>query len=397
MLWEICGENNAGKTQLALQLSLAVQLPPERGGVSGSACYVTTREALQTDRLQQMMDQHPVLSGESCGLSDVYTLKAFSFGALCRILTDLFPTFADSRMDVAGLKPAKLLLIDTFTDFFDSSRHTEYEDLKQRARDLRQTSLLLHRLASKYQLAVVLLAATRASNSHFDGRDPSPRELSYADQECWFSRGHSLRGEETHEAILGHVWPSQVNARIMMTRTLRRRSRHEVDPNFRDSANGRAAKRRRLDSSQPFAGPSQSAGEEQLAYRHLSVIFSSAAPVASCDYVILEQGVVAFTPEEPPPSTFLYALPAASQPSSTPWSSQIAPPHTTAPTPGIVQAPDPPVEEEDEEESLWRLTQDHGDLFDQMGQEAEKEAEAEEGPPAEDHGASSDSDYYWNE
>ena len=54
-------------------------------------------------------------------------------------------------------------------------------------------------------------------------------------------------------------------------------------------------------------------------------------------------------------------------------------------------------EEEDEEESFWRLTQDHGDLFDQLGQEAEKEAEAEEGPPAEDHGASSDSDYYWNE
>ena len=112
----------------------------------------------------------------------------------------------------------------------------------------------------------------------------------------------------------------------------------------------------------------------------------------------VEQGVVAFPPEEPLPSTFLYATPVASQPSSTPWSSPIGPPEASAPPPENRQASAslPPLEE-DEEESFWRLTQDHGDLFDQLGQEAEKEAEAEEGPPAEDHGASSDSDYYWNE
>ena len=154
-----------------------------------------------------------------------------------------------------------------------------------------------------FRSAIVLLAATRTSQPHFDGQDPSPREISYADQERWFSRGYSLRGEETHEATLGHAWPNQLNARIMMTRTLRTRSRHEVDPDMRDSVGGRAAKRRRLDSSQSQSSTawSQSVGDEQLAYRHLSVIFSSAAPVASCDYVILEQGVVAFPPEEPLP------------------------------------------------------------------------------------------------
>ncbi|KAI1787944.1 hypothetical protein LXA43DRAFT_895572 [Ganoderma leucocontextum] len=397
MLWEICGENNAGKTQLALQLSLAVQLPRTEGGVCGSACFVTTRETLQTERLQQIIDHHPILSSDSCGLSDIYTLKAGSFGALTRILTDLFPTFVTSRASATSVKPAKLLIIDTFTDLFDSSKHPEYEDLKQRARDLRQVSLLLHQLASTYQLAVVLLGATRTSHPRFDSHDHSPGELSCDDQERWFSRGHSLRGEETHEAILGPIWSNQLNARIMMTRTLRTRSRHEVDPKMRDSEDLRAAKRRRLGPSQPPS--SQATGDEQLAFRHLSVVFSSVAPAASCDYVILEQGVVAFPPEEAPPSTFLYASPAASQSSNTPWSSQVG--GSPAPLPASVSTAGrtvvAAVEEEDEEESLWRLTQEHGDLFDQLAQETEKEVEAEEGPPAEDHGASSDSDFYWND
>ncbi|PIL23793.1 hypothetical protein GSI_13544 [Ganoderma sinense ZZ0214-1] len=340
---------------------------------------------------------------EICGenLSDIHTLKATNFGTLTRILTDLFPTFANSRASVAGVKPAKLIIIDTFTDLFDSSRHPEYEDLKQRARDLRQASLLLHQIASSYQLAVVLLGSTRTSHPRFDGQDHSPGELSCDDQERWFSRGRSLRGEETHEALLGPIWSNQLNARIMMTRTLRMRSRHEVDPRIRDSEDARTAKRRRLDSTQAssIATSLQAAGDEQLAFRHLSIVFSSVAPPASCDYVILEQGLVAFPPEEPPPSTFLYASPAASQTSSTTWSSQAGVPlvpnlHPRPPDERSVTAA---VEEEDEEESLWRLTQEQGDLFDQLAQEEEKAVEAEEGPPAEDHGASSDSDFYWDD
>lgn len=381
-----------------------MQLPRSHRGACGSACYVTTRETLQTERLQQILDHHPILSSDSCGLSDIYTLKATNFGTLNRILFDLFPTFARSQAGAISMKPARLLIIDTFTDLFDSSKHPEYEDLKQRARDLRRTSLLLHHLASTYQLAVVLLGATRTSHPSFDGQDHSPGELSCDDQERWFLRGHSLRGEETHEALLGPIWSIQLNARIMMTRTLRTRSRHEVDPRVLDSDDARAAKRRRLDSSQPssFATPSlQAAGDEQLAFRHLSVVFSSFAPVASCDYVILEQGLVAFPSEEPPPSTFLYASPVTSQTSGTPWSSQVGGPPAPLPSPvaiaGRTVSVAAAVGEEDEEESLWRLTQEQGDLFDQLAQEEEKAVEAEEGPPAEDHGASSDSDLYWDD
>ncbi|KAF9653174.1 hypothetical protein BDM02DRAFT_3070359, partial [Thelephora ganbajun] len=35
MVWEFVGESASGKTQLAMQLSLLVQLPPELGGLSG--------------------------------------------------------------------------------------------------------------------------------------------------------------------------------------------------------------------------------------------------------------------------------------------------------------------------------------------------------------------------
>ncbi|KAF5926473.1 hypothetical protein HPG69_018376 [Diceros bicornis minor] len=58
---ELAGRSSAGKTQLALQLCLAVQLPRRHGGLEAGAVYVCTEDVFPNKRLQQLIAQQPCL------------------------------------------------------------------------------------------------------------------------------------------------------------------------------------------------------------------------------------------------------------------------------------------------------------------------------------------------
>jgi hypothetical protein len=51
---EMFGEAGAGKTALALQISLQTQLPPEKGGLGGKTCYIATEGSFPMKRLAQL-------------------------------------------------------------------------------------------------------------------------------------------------------------------------------------------------------------------------------------------------------------------------------------------------------------------------------------------------------
>ena len=275
-----------GKTLLALQLSLYVQLPPLHGGVSGSTFFISTGEDLltETERLYQMLNQHPRLFSEHCSLRHVHFRQVFNYKSLENMLEVEFPRIAAHKMSTEGAKPIKLLVIDLFSDLFDVRKHPQYDDLPLRARHLRKIGQFAHKYAQTYNLSVVFLGGTRPSPPRIAGGDSAPDRLRYSDQARWFARAHSgLVNEDTNEGILGHVWPNQLNARAMLSRTLR-----TVDVEDVEYTLGRACRRR--DSKPPL--------------RRLSVIFSSAAPPASCDYVILDEGLVGFTAGPPPPSPY---------------------------------------------------------------------------------------------
>ena len=406
-----------------------------------------------------MVNCHPRLSSEFCGLEGVYTQKARNYSILVRLLTEMFSSDINNR---SRAKRPKLLIIDTFSDFFDDAKDPTYEDRFERGKHLREISLLLHRLAATHHIAVVLLSEARPTYVRIEGHDNGPGELLYTDQERWFSRAHSIPGEDAHESALGLVWPNQVNARIMMSRTARTRPRTEVDPRARSSyssSNGdgeRAGKRIRLDT-----GPL----DEPIPFRRLSVIFSSVAPTASCDYVVLDQGVVGFAVVEPPPSTFMYPTPTppppssapatqahvittasrlsqgpstpshhtlpssasgssdptsaaeASQPStSTPYALALSSPPSTSPLHATTPAIPSEDMQDDDEELYWRHTQVDDHVFSKFADQLEAilpmtaasatevEEDAEDGPlpdelEVDDGGghASSDSEHYWND
>jgi DNA repair protein RadA len=51
---EFYGEYGSGKSQFCHQLCVNVQLPPERGGLSGGALYVDTENTFRLERIIQM-------------------------------------------------------------------------------------------------------------------------------------------------------------------------------------------------------------------------------------------------------------------------------------------------------------------------------------------------------
>ncbi|KAI0303391.1 P-loop containing nucleoside triphosphate hydrolase protein, partial [Multifurca ochricompacta] len=268
MIWELAGEGASGKTQLALQLSLLVQLPVTQGGLNGSACYLTTSTSLPTPRLIELLHENPLLLGSHCNLDNVQTSVIKSVNSLLYVLSQVLPATIDAAK--ARFMPLKLLIIDSLADLLLEDKISTTTTLADRSRNLSAIAAQLHALAATHQLAVV--AINRVTDVwERPNADPGlSGELIYADHARIF--GCAEGGSKS--AALGLVWANQVNARIMLTRTDRR---HAI------SARNHDRKRQRAEGGVVRMDDST--------VRRLTVIFSSVCTPASIEFIITSQGV----------------------------------------------------------------------------------------------------------
>ncbi|KAJ2917639.1 hypothetical protein MD484_g2769, partial [Candolleomyces efflorescens] len=285
MLWEIVGESSAGKTQVALQLSLFVQNPPELGGISGSACYLTTSAKLPTGRLKQISDSNSQLS-PTCGLDNVHTISISTVPILQNILSNILPSFIKEKK--SSRRPVKLVIMDALTELFHSSEKTSKATLFDRSKDLNEIASALHTIAGTHNVAVVVI------NEVIDRfeRGPAPSsstDLIYSDKSRWFNTCNSVPGENTKEASLGLVWANQLNARIMLSKTGRRRY---IDESELLQSQQQPQKKARVgsDSSAPQQPTYDDDTQQATLVRRLSVIFSSVSAPVSMDYIITHEG-----------------------------------------------------------------------------------------------------------
>ncbi|KAI6102745.1 hypothetical protein EDD16DRAFT_1644613 [Pisolithus croceorrhizus] len=237
MLWETVGESAAGKTQLGLQLSLSVQLPTDLGGLSGAACYITVASRLQTTRLEQMLNAHPMLSPSACNLSNIQTVQTPTIEKLIYVLSTFLPQFISTRSSDPASRPLKLIVIDALAEL--TTTQTLVERSRKVIRDL-------------YPIPHRYLGFERSRRRSSTRPTSGSGAMSYRDQAMWFGCANSIPGEDRKEASLGLVWANQVNARIFLTRTGR------TNPTL---------------------------------VRRLSVVFSSVSSPASCDYTVTTQGI----------------------------------------------------------------------------------------------------------
>ncbi|KAJ7734951.1 P-loop containing nucleoside triphosphate hydrolase protein [Mycena maculata] len=271
MIWEVFGQSAAGKTQLALQLSLLVQIPPSLGGLSGSVCYITISSNLPTSRLLQIVEAHPLLSQEICGLEDISTIKCPTIPMLIHILSKILPDLVAQK--AGSTKPVRLVVIDALAELFHSSDKTTTSTLIDRAQNIAEISTTLHALASAHDLAVLVL--NEVTDVFANDQTDSGGDLDYKQQSRWFGRTE----ESNKEAALGLVWANQVNARIMLSRTGRRRYLDDGQSKRQKGDDGRSS------------GPDAPEEDTSILVRRLSVVFSSVGPLCSLDYIVTAAGI----------------------------------------------------------------------------------------------------------
>nr|XP_044630331.1 DNA repair protein XRCC3 isoform X2 [Equus asinus] len=237
---ELAGRSSAGKTQLALQLCLAVQFPRQHGGLEAGAVYVCTEDVFPNKRLQQLISQQQHLRRDvpeevvrkiRFG-NQIFIEHAADVDTLLECVSKKLPVLLSRGM-------ARLVVIDSvaapFRCEFDGPASAP------RARCLQALGAALRQLSCTFQSPVLCVnQVTEAVEER--GEAPGPPGL-------W---------DERTSPALGITWSNQLLMRLMADR------HHPTEA--------------------VLTPPSHPA-------RTLRVIFAPHLPPSSCSYTVNAEGV----------------------------------------------------------------------------------------------------------
>lgn len=139
---EFAGPPGSGKTQLCHQLSVNVQLPPERGGLGGRALFIDAEGTFRPERIMKMAD--------SVGLNSEEVLKNILYARVAN--TQKLINLVSKLEQVCLEHSVKLVVIDTISSLF----RAELPDSLERARRLGCLAKMLVLEAAKLGVAIVV-------------------------------------------------------------------------------------------------------------------------------------------------------------------------------------------------------------------------------------------------
>ncbi|MDI6916458.1 MAG: DNA repair and recombination protein RadA [Thermoplasmatales archaeon] len=105
---ELFGEFGSGKTQLAHQLAVSVQLPKDKGGLEGEAVMIDTENTFRPERIVQM--------AKALGMDPDEALKKIRVGRAYNSHHQML--LAEKASEVAKEHPVRLLVVDSLTAHF---------------------------------------------------------------------------------------------------------------------------------------------------------------------------------------------------------------------------------------------------------------------------------------
>jgi len=105
---ELFGEYGSGKTQIAHQLCVIVQLPKEQGGLEGHAYYIDTENTFRPERIIQMAEGYELNPDEV--LENIHVARAYNSNHQMLLV--------DKVKELSTDTPAKLLVVDSLTAHF---------------------------------------------------------------------------------------------------------------------------------------------------------------------------------------------------------------------------------------------------------------------------------------
>ena len=105
---ELFGEFGSGKTQIALQMCVNVQLPKDKGGLDAHVLYIDTENTFRPDRIKQMAEAYGLDPEEV--LNKIHVARAYNSSHQMLLV--------DKAKELAKEFPAKLLVVDSLTSQF---------------------------------------------------------------------------------------------------------------------------------------------------------------------------------------------------------------------------------------------------------------------------------------
>ncbi|MBU5678385.1 MAG: DNA repair and recombination protein RadA [Candidatus Aenigmatarchaeota archaeon] len=140
---EAYGAFGSGKSQLAMQLAVNVQLPESEGGLEGACVFIDTESTFRPERIEQIakalnLDAKNVLK-------NIYVGKAFN--------SDHQMLLAEKAKELIEEKNVKLLIVDSLTSHFRAD-YSGRGELASRQQKLNRHLHTLQRIADTYNIAV---------------------------------------------------------------------------------------------------------------------------------------------------------------------------------------------------------------------------------------------------
>jgi DNA repair protein RadA len=160
---EFIGEFGAGKTQLCHQLAVMVQLPKEKGGLNARALYIDTEGTFRPERIVQIA-RAKQLDPEKA-LENIIYARAYN--------SDHQMLLVDEAKKYIESQNIRLIIVDSLINHF-RAEYPGRENLASRQQKLNRHISQLHRLASLYNLAVVVTNQVMSSPDIFFGNPMKP-------------------------------------------------------------------------------------------------------------------------------------------------------------------------------------------------------------------------------
>jgi DNA repair protein RadA len=143
--YEFHGGFGSGKSQVAHQMAVNCQLPPEKGGLGGGCLFIDTEATFRPDRIEQMakalkMDPKKVLE-------NIQVARAYNSDHQCLL--------AEKANELIRPKGIKLIVVDSVTALFRSDFSGRGE-LAPRQQKLNRHLHTLQRLADVHNVAIYM-------------------------------------------------------------------------------------------------------------------------------------------------------------------------------------------------------------------------------------------------
>ncbi|KAI9007778.1 P-loop containing nucleoside triphosphate hydrolase protein [Hyaloraphidium curvatum] len=171
---ELYGEAGTGKTHLALQLCLAVQLPRAAGGLDGDAIVVSTEPPFNAAKLFSILQGHEGFSAlrdeDGDPGSRIYVIVVDDLDTQHHILKYQLPHL----LTTVQYSRVRLLVLDSITANFRGEHSAGLKDLATRGTKLFELGSSLKTLAARFGLCVVVTNQVTGSVKSEDAPDNGP-------------------------------------------------------------------------------------------------------------------------------------------------------------------------------------------------------------------------------